>query len=117
MHGATTSSPTVAPSASANPGNLNASVAYPNSYPTSNAYTPLRGGAPLPKSPSVLPTARLRATPRPPLEQRDSVLRASILDTALELGVGTNSAVEKWMFGTIGEVDEELEEVRNKPFE
>ncbi|KAH8105381.1 hypothetical protein BXZ70DRAFT_522665 [Cristinia sonorae] len=44
--------------------------------------------------------------------ERDSVLRASILDTALELGFGDNSStVAKWMFSPLEEVDEEAESV------
>lgn len=48
---------------------------------------------------------------RPALDKRESLLRASILDTALELGVGQGGAVERWMFGAIGE--EEEDEVRS----
>lgn len=50
------------------------------------------------------------AVPRPrPLEKRESVLRTSILDTALELGIGSSRTVTHWMFNPIGEVDEEAE--------
>ncbi|TCD71094.1 hypothetical protein EIP91_000188 [Steccherinum ochraceum] len=41
--------------------------------------------------------------------ERDSVLRASILDTALELGVGDSSTVARWMFNPVQEVDEDVE--------
>ena len=53
-------------------------------------------------NPSTIPIPR----PRPP-EKRESLLRASILDTALELGVGTSKTVTHWMFNPIGEDDEE----------
>lgn len=50
------------------------------------------------------------AIPRPrPLEKRDSVLRTSIFDTALELGIGSSRTVTHWMFNPIGEVEEEPE--------
>lgn len=41
--------------------------------------------------------------------ERDSVLRASILDTALELGIGDSNAVAKWMFSPVQDADEEVE--------
>lgn len=41
--------------------------------------------------------------------ERDSVLRASIFDTALELGVADSSAVAKWMFSPVQEMDEDVE--------
>ena len=53
-------------------------------------------------NPSSTPIPRTR-----PVEKRESLLRASILDTALELGVGTSQAVTQWMFSPIGEDDEE----------
>ncbi|KAI0781589.1 hypothetical protein BC629DRAFT_1440867 [Irpex lacteus] len=53
-------------------------------------------------NPSSTPIPRQR-----PVEKRESLLRASILDTALELGVGTSQAVTQWMFSPIGEDDEE----------
>ncbi|EKM51335.1 uncharacterized protein PHACADRAFT_263378 [Phanerochaete carnosa HHB-10118-sp] len=92
--------------------NGNARAAYPGTYSNLNAYTAPTVVASTASSRSTTQSARLRPTPRPPLEQRDSILRASILDTALELGVGTSSAVDKWMFGPIGEADEETDEVR-----
>ena len=49
-----------------------------------------------------------RARPAPP-EKRESVLRASILDTALELGIGANSTVAHWMFNPVSEADEDTE--------
>ena len=45
----------------------------------------------------------------PPPEKRESVLRASILDTALELGIGTNSTVANWIFNPVTEGEEDLE--------
>ncbi|CCL98480.1 uncharacterized protein FIBRA_00478 [Fibroporia radiculosa] len=51
--------------------------------------------------------------PRParerPAESRDSLLRASILESALQLGVGSNCTVTKWMFSPVEEADEEGE--------
>ena len=41
------------------------------------------------------------------LDQRESLLRASILDTALELGVGSSSTVTNWIFNPVDEVDED----------
>lgn len=52
------------------------------------------------------------STPIPrtrPVQKRESVLRASILDTAMELGVGSSRTVTHWIFNPIGEVDEEAE--------
>lgn len=56
--------------------------------------------------------------PRPAREgvvadNRDSGLRASILESALELGVGSNCTVTKWIFNPVEEGDEDAEaEVR-----
>ena len=49
--------------------------------------------------------------PRPRARQRDSdtVLRASVLDAAIELGIG-NKTVAKWMFSPVEEGDEEEED-------
>ncbi|KAI0739427.1 hypothetical protein C8Q80DRAFT_1274489 [Daedaleopsis nitida] len=44
------------------------------------------------------------------LENRGSMLRASILESALELGVGSSRTVAHWMFNPVGEVMEEEEE-------
>ena len=48
--------------------------------------------------------------PRPRARKRDSdaVLRASVLDAAIELGIG-NKTVAKWMFSPLEEGDEEEE--------
>lgn len=48
--------------------------------------------------------------PRPRTRKRDSdsVLRASVLDAAIELGIG-NKTVAKWMFSPVEEGDEEEE--------
>lgn len=43
------------------------------------------------------------------LENRDSVLRASILESALELGVGSSCTVTKWIFNPVEEGDEEAD--------
>lgn len=52
-------------------------------------------------------------TPRPPRERatdsRESVLRASILESALELGVGSSCTVTKWMFSPVEEGNEDAE--------
>lgn len=40
-------------------------------------------------------------------ENRGSGLRASILESALELGLGSNRTVANWMFNPVEEVDEE----------
>ncbi len=45
----------------------------------------------------------------PPAEKRESLLRASILDTALELGVGTSNTVANWIFNPVTEGDEDTE--------
>lgn len=41
------------------------------------------------------------------LDQRESLLRASILDTALELGVGSSNTVANWIFNPVDEEDED----------
>ncbi|KAL7278161.1 hypothetical protein ACG7TL_008133 [Trametes sanguinea] len=48
-----------------------------------------------------------RADPNP--ENRTSGLRASILESALELGIASNRTVANWMFNSVPEVDEEAE--------
>lgn len=40
-------------------------------------------------------------------ENRGSGLRASILESALELGFGSNRTVANWMFNPVAEEDEE----------
>jgi hypothetical protein len=53
--------------------------------------------------------------PRPRARKRDSdsVLRASVLDAAIELGIG-NKTVAKWMFSPLEEEEEEEpEQVRS----
>lgn len=56
--------------------------------------------------------------PRPRARRRDSdtVLRASVLDAAIELGIG-NKTVAKWMFSPVeeGDEEEELEQVCSFP--
>ncbi|EPT02260.1 hypothetical protein FOMPIDRAFT_1160459 [Fomitopsis schrenkii] len=44
-----------------------------------------------------------------PIENRNSFLRASILESALELGVGNGGTVAKWMFSPAQEGDEEFD--------
>ncbi|KZT66908.1 hypothetical protein DAEQUDRAFT_767586 [Daedalea quercina L-15889] len=54
----------------------------------------------------------LRRVPRErpqPVENRGSMLRASILESALELGVGNGGAVAKWMFSPVEEADEDFD--------
>ncbi|KIP04184.1 hypothetical protein PHLGIDRAFT_129677 [Phlebiopsis gigantea 11061_1 CR5-6] len=106
------SSPPMSRAATAN---LTANTTRPGAYPQPNGYIYPIARIPTSVVTSTPTTARLRATPRPALEQRDSILRASILDTALELGVGTSTAVDRWMFGAIGEVDEEVDETVVSP--
>lgn len=55
---------------------------------------------PIPRTP--------RGRPQP-VENRGSFLRASILESALELGVGDGGTVAKWMFSPVQEGDEELD--------
>jgi len=65
----------------------------------------------------VFPTTRMQ---RPPKQQqkdaasRDSnAIRASVLDVALELGIGATSLGADWMFNnSVSEEDEILAEVR-----
>ncbi|KZT00003.1 uncharacterized protein LAESUDRAFT_745979 [Laetiporus sulphureus 93-53] len=56
---------------------------------------------------SAAPTAR--PAREQPLENRASVLRASILESALELGVGTNCTVTKWIFSPVDEGSEDID--------
>ncbi|RPD58223.1 hypothetical protein L226DRAFT_536804 [Lentinus tigrinus ALCF2SS1-7] len=61
-------------------------------------------------SPNASPFAR---PPRPEQQQnpenRGSLLRASILESALELGVGSSRTVANWIFNPVDEVEEEEE--------
>ena len=62
-------------------------------------------------SPTTSPFAR---PPRPATDQqnpenRGSLLRASILESALELGVGSNRTVANWIFNPVDEENEEEE--------
>ncbi|GBE85865.1 predicted protein [Sparassis crispa] len=43
------------------------------------------------------------------VDNRESVLRTSILESALELGVGTSRTVTHWIFNPVEEVDEDAE--------
>ncbi|CAL1701695.1 unnamed protein product [Somion occarium] len=60
---------------------------------------------------TISPTASPRRPRERQLDQRDSLLRASILDTALELGVGTNNTVANWIFNPVEEVDEDADSI------
>ena len=62
-------------------------------------------------STSPAPKARPQRAPDPSAD-RSSVLRASILESALELGIGNNGAVANWIFNTVEEGDEEDNTVR-----
>ncbi|TFK94537.1 hypothetical protein K466DRAFT_476317 [Polyporus arcularius HHB13444] len=62
--------------------------------------------------PALSPFARPTRPPRPDQqdsENRGSLLRASILESALELGVGSNRTVANWIFNPVDEEDEEEE--------
>ena len=63
---------------------------------------------------SSSPTASPFARPPRPVDQqnpenRGSLLRASILESALELGVGSNRTVANWIFNPVDEENEEDE--------
>ncbi|KAI0076684.1 hypothetical protein K474DRAFT_1708012 [Panus rudis PR-1116 ss-1] len=61
---------------------------------------------------STLPVSHRRPRERPgPTENRTSGLRASILDTALELGVGSSNTVTNWIFNAVEEVDEDNDSI------
>lgn len=62
--------------------------------------------------PASSPFARPPRPPRPDQqdpENRGSLLRASILESALELGVASNRTVANWIFNPVDEEDEEEE--------
>ena len=43
--------------------------------------------------------------------RHSDALRASVLDVALQLGIGTSRTVENWMFNSVDEDEEDEEEV------
>ena len=59
----------------------------------------------LPASPATF--ARPQRAEQAQPENRGSMLRASILESALELGVGSNRTVANWIFNPVEEGDEE----------
>ncbi|TBU38347.1 hypothetical protein BD309DRAFT_874566 [Dichomitus squalens] len=61
----------------------------------------------LPKSPAPASFARPQRVEQTEPENRGSMLRASILESALELGVGSSRTVANWMFNPVEEGDEE----------
>ena len=62
---------------------------------------------------SLTPQPRAPRERPQPVENRGSMLRASILESALELGVGNGNAVAKWMFSPVEEGNEDFDiEVR-----
>ena len=77
---------------------MNANFTFPRPQPAVPRPTP----AAIPSSPSALLDLAGSRT--------SNALRASILDTALELGIGSNSLVADWMFNdpVIEEVEEEV---------
>ncbi|KAJ3490086.1 hypothetical protein NLI96_g1670 [Meripilus lineatus] len=60
---------------------------------------------------STSPLPRPHRERERPSDTRDSLLRASILDTALELGIGSSSTVANWIFNPVEEADEDVESV------
>jgi hypothetical protein len=68
---------------------------------------------------SAPPAPHLRPRKPPPSDvaKRDSnALRASVLETALELGFGSNNTVANWIFNNpLEEEEEPEEEVRYRP--
>lgn len=65
---------------------------------------------PQPPVPRPAPVTKLLSSQSPDLagSRESNALRASILDTALELGIGSNSLVADWMFNN--PLTEEIEE-------
>ena len=61
----------------------------------------------LPTSPAPASFARPKRVEQVEPENRSSMLRASILESALELGVGSSRTVANWIFNPVAEADEE----------
>ena len=61
----------------------------------------------LPTSPAPASFARPKRVEQAEPENRGSMLRASILESALELGVGSSRTVANWIFNPVAEADEE----------
>lgn len=74
-----------------------------------NNFTFPRPQVPVPRPPPVSSFARSSTDDTPP-NRESNALRASVLDAALQLGIGTNSTVANWMFNN--SLEEEEEEVR-----
>ncbi|KAJ7510417.1 hypothetical protein B0H11DRAFT_1187899 [Mycena galericulata] len=64
-----------------------------------------------PTRPTPTPRPNASHSPIEPVNRESNALRASVLDAALELGIGANGAVANWMFNnTLEEEDEEADE-------
>lgn len=68
-----------------------------------------------PRPQAAIPRPRPVASPptsstsADPINRDSNALRASVLETALQLGIGSNSTVADWMFNnSLEEVDEEV---------
>ncbi|KAI0692682.1 hypothetical protein C8T65DRAFT_745034 [Cerioporus squamosus] len=84
-------------------------VSVPTTPASSTPTTPTSMNS---SSPASSPFARPPRPPRPEQQNpgdRGSLLRASILESALELGVGSNRTVANWIFNPVDEEDEEEE--------
>lgn len=73
-----------------------------------------------PRQQSAIPRPRPIATASTetpdPVNRDSNALRASVLDAALELGIGNNSTVANWIFNSsIDEVEEEVSLLRSLP--
>ncbi|KAJ6466604.1 hypothetical protein C8R47DRAFT_1326241 [Mycena vitilis] len=64
-----------------------------------------------PARPKAIPRPAPAQSPTEPVNRESNALRASVLDAALELGLGANGSVANWMFNnTLEEEPEEMEE-------
>ena len=64
---------------------------------------------------SIAPLPRRPRERDQQVDGRDSLLRASILDTALELGVGSSSTVANWIFNPVEDADGDVEVSASSP--
>jgi hypothetical protein len=60
-----------------------------------------------PRQPAAIPRPRPAATSAAGADRDSNALRASVLDTALQLGIGSNSTIANWMFNNVLEEEEE----------
>jgi hypothetical protein len=67
-----------------------------------------------PARPSPIPRPSAVQSPTEPVHRESRAIRASVLDVALELGLGANGTVANWMLNNSLEEEEE-EEVRLFP--